>query len=209
MVTGRKSQLRAYFGIMILMGLYPKPARRDYWKRDPFVGYAPIAERYDIGRYLHFADNTALVPQGQPGYDRLGKVREVMEKVSNRFYKPHCENSVDEAMSSLKQYMPAKPVKRGIKVWCRADAHNGYLCQFEVYTGRSEGVQDSLGKRVVLGLSQKLEGLRYHLYFDNFFTSVSLLSSLLDKGLYACGTTRQTYKEFPVALRGKWSNMAS
>ena len=68
--------------------------------------------------------------------------------------------------------MPAKPVKRGIKVWCRADAHNGYLCQFEVYTGRSEGVQDRLGKRVVLGLSQKLEGLRYHLYFDNFFTSV-------------------------------------
>ena len=175
------NELRAYFGFMILMGLYPKPARRDYWKRDPFVGYAERISRdrfYDIGRYLHFADNAALVPQGQPGYDRLGKVREVMEKVSDRFYKPHCENSVDEAMipfqgrSSLKQYMPAKPVKRGIKVWCRADAHNGYLCQFEVYTGRSEGVQDRLGKRVVLGLSQKLEGLRYHLYFDNFFTSV-------------------------------------
>ena len=104
MVTGRKSLAMSYFGFMILMGLYPKPARRDYWKRDPFVGYAPIAERisrdrfYDIGRYLHFADNAALVPQGQPGYDRLGKVREVMEKVSDRFYKPHCENSVDEAM---------------------------------------------------------------------------------------------------------------
>ena len=213
-------ELRAYFGFMILMGLYPKPAVRDYWKRDPFVNYPPISERisrdrfYDIGRYLHFADNTTLVPRGQPGHDRLGKVRPVMEKVSERFlslYNPHCENSMDEAMlrfegrSSLKQYMPAKPVKRGIKVWCRADAHNGYLCEYEVYTGRSEGVQDGLGKRVVLGLSQKLEGLRYHLYFDNFFSSVSLLSTLLDKGLYACGTARQSYKDFPASLkmRGK------
>ena len=156
-----------------------------------------------------------ILPTTPPLYlrDNLGMTTlERLERSWKRFislYKPHCENSVDEAMipfqgrSSLKQYMPAKPVKRGIKVWCRADAHNGYLCQFEVYTGRSEGVQDSLGKRVVLGLSQKLEGLRYHPYFDNFFTSVSLLSSLLDKGLYACGTTRQTYKEFPVALRMK------
>ena len=153
-----------------------------------------------------------ILPTTPPLYlrDNLGMT--ALERSWKRFislYKPHCENSVDEAMipfqgrSSLKQYMPAKPVKRGIKVWCRADAHNGDLCQFEVYTGRSEGVQDSLGKRVVLGLSQKLEGLRYHLYFDNFFTSVSLLSSLLDRGLYACGTTRQTYKEFPVALRMK------
>lgn len=94
-----------------------------------------------------------------------------MKKVSERFlslYNPHCENSMDEAKlcfeerSSLKPYMPANAVERGIKVWCRTDAHNGYLCEYEVYTGRSEGVQDGLGKRVVLGLPQKLEGLRYH-----------------------------------------------
>lgn len=210
------TELRAYFGFKILMGLYPKPAVRDYWKRDPFVNYPPISERisrdrfYDIGRYLHFADNTTLVPQGQPGYDQLGKVRPVIDKISERLltvYKPHCENSMDEVMvrfegwSSLKQYMPAKPVKTGIKVWCRADAHNGYLCEYKVYTGRSEGVQGGLGKSVVLGLFQRLEGLKYHLYFDNFFSSVSLLSTLLEKGLYACGTARQSYKDFPVSLR--------
>jgi hypothetical protein len=41
------------------------------------------------------------------------------------------------------------------------------------------------------------------LYFDNFFSSVSLLNILLGKGLYACGTARQSYKEFPVALKMK------
>jgi len=51
-------------------------------------------------------------------------------------YQPHMEQAIDEAMipfqgrSSLKLYMPAKPVKRGIKVWCRADSQNGYICQF-------------------------------------------------------------------------------
>ena len=58
-------------------------------------------------------------------------------------YSPHCEQAFDEAMipfqgrSSLKQYLPAKPVKRGIKVWCRSDSHNGYISEFQIYTGRS------------------------------------------------------------------------
>ena len=48
--------------------------------------------------------------------------------------------SVDEAMirfkgrSTLKQYMPKKLIKRGIKVWALSDAVNGYMSEFEVYT---------------------------------------------------------------------------
>ena len=37
---------------------------------------------------------------------------------------------------SLKQYMPLKPVKRGIKVWECADSSNGFVCDLEVYTGK-------------------------------------------------------------------------
>ena len=202
---------------MLLMGLYTKPAISDYWRRDAFVNYAPISDRisrdrfYDIHRYLHFADSTHLLLPGEPGYDRLGKVRVIMERIQERFldiYKPHCENAIDEAMipfqgrSSLKQYMPAKPVKRGIKVWCRADSHNGYLCEFQVYTGRSgSSAEGGLGKRVVLDLSRRLEGLHHHLYFDNFFSSVSLLTILLENGIYACGTARQSYRDFPPDLK--------
>lgn len=64
--------------------------------------------------------------------------------------------SVDEAMipfkgqSSLKQYMPKKPVKRGIKVWVISDATNGFVSQFEVYTGKKgDTVEKNLGARVV------------------------------------------------------------
>ena len=50
--------------------------------------------------------------------------------------------SVDEAMipfkgqSSLKQYMPKKPVRRGIKVWALSNDSNGYIANFQVYTNR-------------------------------------------------------------------------
>ena len=97
--------------------------------------------------------------------------------------------------------MPAKPVKRGIKVWCRADSHNGYMCEFQVYTGKSGEAEGGLGKRLVLDLTRELEEKKYHLYFDNFFSSVSLLTTLLQKGLYACGTARQNYRGFPTVLR--------
>ena len=208
-------ELRAYFGFMLLMGLVSLPALDDYWRRDTFLRYSPIADRIsrdrfrDIHRFLHFNSNSNLPLVGEPGHDRLGKVRPVMEALQERFsqlYQPHCANAVDEAMipfqgrSSLKQYMPAKPVKRGIKAWCRADAVNGYMCQVQIYTGRGDSPEGGLGKRVVLDLSQKLEHKNYHLYFD-FFSSVSLMSELLAKGIYACGTARQNYRDFPSTLK--------
>lgn len=36
----------------------------------------------------------------------------------------------------MKQYMPLKPVKRGIKVWECADVSNGYVWNLSVYTGK-------------------------------------------------------------------------
>ena len=209
-------ELRAYFGFMVLMGLVPLPAIDDYWRRDPLLHYSPIADRIsrkrfrEIHRFLHFVDNRTLLQHGDPGYDRLGKVRPMIKMLQERFlevYQPHCEVSIDEAMipfqgrSTLKQFMPAKPIKRGIKVWCRADAHNGYMCEVQVYTGKSDSAESGLGKRVVLDLARRLEGKKYHLYFDNFFSSVSLLDALLGKGLYACGTARQNYRDFPDALK--------
>lgn len=145
-----KEDIRAYYGFQLLMGLDPKPSISDYWSRDPAYHNATIADRIsrdryrEISRYLHFADNLSLVPPGNPGYDRLGKVRPLLEYLQDRFksaYNPGEHLAVDEAMikfqgrSMLKQYMPLKPIKRGIKVWVLGDSHNGYFSRLQITLG--------------------------------------------------------------------------
>ena len=62
-----------------------------------------------------------------------------------------------------------KPIKHGFKVWARADSYNGYLCNFDIYTGKEESTEVNLGPKVVKKLLRTLVGTRYHLYFNNFF----------------------------------------
>ena len=217
-ITGM--ELRAYLGFSILMGMVHLPAVEDYWKLDPYLHYAPIADRIarnrfrEITRYLHFTDNTRLPSRDKPGYDRLGKVRPVIEHYQQVFlegFTPHCEQAIDEAMipfqgrSTLKQYLPMKPVKRGIKVWVRADSHNGYFCQFEVYTGKGTTIlpELGLGGSVVKQLTRTLAGKHPHIFCDNFFTSAALFADLLLDGIYACGTVRTNRRGFPDELKDK------
>ena len=70
----------------------------------------------------------------------------------------------------MKQYVPKKPIKRGLKVWVRADSMNGYICEFQVYVGKiGNRSENSLGERVVKDLTGSLVGEYYTVYCDSFF----------------------------------------
>ena len=210
-------ELQAYMGFMILMGIVKLPSMYDYWKKDEVFHYAPVANKIsrdrflEIHRFLHFADNSTLAAPGTPEYDKLGKVRPLINFLTERFSMVCSADehvSVDEAMipfkgrSSLKQYMPKKPVRRGIKVWMRADAESGYVSALEVYTGKKgDNVEQGLGSKVVLSLTEDLKNTYRHIYFDNFFCSAGLLINLFKAGLYGCGTTRVNRKGFPPELK--------
>ena len=83
---------------------------------------------------------------------------------------PSSSQSIDEAMilfkgrSSMKQYMPLKPIKRGYKVWVRSDSTTGYVYMFEVCTGKEQkGLREvGLGRRVVRRLCQSLAKMNVH-----------------------------------------------
>ena len=146
---------------MILMGINLLPEIRDYWSVNECLRYSPIADRIsrdrfeEITRYLHFVDNESLPSRGEEGYSRLQKVDPIISTLKHQFqaaYHPHCQVSIDEAMipfkgrSSMKQYLPLKPVKRGFKVWAMADSLNGYLCDLNVYTGATGEREIALGE---------------------------------------------------------------
>ena len=184
-------ELKAFFGFLILMGIDHLPSLNDYWSKDPLLHYAPVADRIprlrfrEITRYLHFVNNDDLSPRGNPAHDRLGKVRPLISHLGNKFatlYDPSKEVSVDEAMikfqgrSSLKQYMPKKPIKRGIKVWVLGDSTNGYFSRFDIYQGREENREVGLSEHVVKKLTKELKHKYHHVFFDNYFTSLKLLA---------------------------------
>ena len=162
-------------------------------------------------KYLHFADNNTLITDhSDPNYDWLGKVQPIIDTnqgACKANYNPHCFQSIDEAMvafkgrCSVKQYMPQKPTKRGFKVWVRADSTNGYVSQFECYTGKKGSTTEhGLGGSVVTRLTRDLVGKYFHVFMDNFFSSVTLFQQLLAENIYATGTLRSNRKQFPSEL---------
>lgn len=102
----------------------------------------------------------------------------------------------------MKQYLPMKPIKRGYKVWCRADSRTGYLLQFQVYEGKnaSRPANQSLGEHVVLSLSENVKP-GTQLFFDNYFTCTRLMKTLAERGVHAAGTVRTNRKDLPEELK--------
>ena len=95
-----------------------------------------------------------------------------------------------------------KSVKRRFKVWVRAESHNGYISQFECYTGKKGNTAEvGLGGKVVERLTQDLVGENYHIYMENFFSSVSLYKSLLRDNIYCTGTLMSNLRYFPSELK--------
>ncbi|KAL7294258.1 hypothetical protein TKK_0012274 [Trichogramma kaykai] len=153
------------------------------------------------------------------------KFCEIKSKI--KFSKPDDKNDADGAWkvldemmvrffgrSRLKQFVPSKPDRYGIKLWGLA-APNGYLFNLDVYCGRNDtslGINLSacaLGSRVVLQMLNPLlcsvskrKLSNYHVYFDNFFTSPDLVVHLKNIGLLSTGTVRKDREEWIRTISG-------
>ena len=87
----------------------------------------------------------------------------LLQQSFQRCWVPHQQNSIDEGMisftgrSPLKQYMKDKPNKWGFKMWKLVDSISGYLCAFDIYTGKGEEREVGLGEHVVLQMAEHLQ----------------------------------------------------
>lgn len=104
---------------------------------------------------------------------------------------------------SFRQYLPAKPVKWGVKMWSLCESTTGYLHRFQIYTGKEDGQERGLPHRVVMDLVHHIEQKNNCVFMDNFYTGTELLSQLVVHGVYACGTIRANRKGLPQALLPK------
>ena len=205
-----------FIGILIFSGYTPVPYRRLYWSVEPdvhndLVSASMRRNRFDeIMQFLHLADNSKV------NSDRYYKVRPLFKAVNETFKQlPLQPNiSIDESMikyygkHSTKQFNRGKPIRFGFKLFSLASPA-GYLYHAEPYCGSDTHLEEEsygLGGNVVLTLVQYCDvpaGSR--LYFDNWFTSLSLLDRLKADGIGGTGTIRvDRCEKTPLQSKKNW-----
>ena len=199
------SELEQFIESLLAMSLVKLSSSRLYWSGKlncPLVSQVMSRDRWEqIKSNLHFNDNSNYVAsKDDPNYDKLFKIRPLVTHLTNKFNeipKPQ-RLCVDEQMipfkgiSSLKQYMPLKPVKWGYKVHCLC-GEDGIMYDFVIYKGKIEPLSDEpdLGasSNIVVNLARTIPNdLNHLLYFDRWFTSLPLQTHLASKGIYSLGT---------------------
>nr|XP_055037155.1 piggyBac transposable element-derived protein 4-like [Misgurnus anguillicaudatus] len=199
------------------MGLIEKSELEDYWAEywptaTPGFGKVMSRNRFEmILSFLHFTNNEDCVERGQPGYDRLFKIRPIINLVIPRFsavYGPSKQLSLDEmtiafkGKSTLKMYNPNKPDKYGYKVFVLSEAKSGYVLQWSMYTGQSVNVNPDFGAThlVVRELMAPYTGKGHEVYMDSYYTSPAIADELASNDLGLCGTVSSKRKGMPKGL---------
>lgn len=144
-------EMRTFWGLVLLMGLVKKPSIRSYWSTDilyhtPMFRMAMSRTRFEaILRFLHYSDNAQCPPRDDPNYDRLYKLRPLLEHFSAKFaqaYTPQKHIAIDESLVHFKgrlqfrQYLPSKRARYGVKMYKLCESTSGYTHRFRIYEGR-------------------------------------------------------------------------
>ena len=192
---------------------------RSYWSKSwPFNSnnFASLmsSRRFElILRFIHLNDSATQPKRGEPGFDKLYKIRPLLNLLLESYkdaYIPTQNLSIDESMISFKgrlsflQYLPKKPHKWGMKAWVLADSSNGYTWGWSLYTGKEVDCPErGLPHCVAMNLvdDQRLEGKGYIVFTDKFYASPALFRDLAEKGYGACGMARKDRRGIPISVR--------
>jgi len=214
------SEIRAFIAVILEMGITRRPTIYSYWKKDsrhiPWFRTMFSRDRFQLLlKFFHLTDNNLLFEPGHPEYDpcaRFDMLVKHANDVFRRHYVPNQQLSIDESLvgthchSSIKQYLPNKKHhKWGIKFWMLCDSVTKYCLGFFCYKGVKHSDDKDLVQKHGLGyvVVQKLLSIGnylnkgYHLFTDNFFTSLRLAKALLLENTYLTGTIRRNRKEIP------------
>ena len=114
--------------------------------------------------------------------------------VSKEQYNPKMMCIVDEMMLTYKgryyniqQYMKRKPVKFDIRIWALASSQSRCISNIIVYFGTWDVREEDglVGTDTVLVAVRGMEGHSHVIITDNFFISIKLFTTLLERGFYS------------------------
>ncbi|XP_023225627.1 piggyBac transposable element-derived protein 4-like isoform X2 [Centruroides sculpturatus] len=142
--------------------------------------------------------------------DKLAAVRDMVDIFVNSCQQNYSMSeycTIDEKLEGFRgrcgfrQHMPKKPNRHGIKIYILVDARMYYTYNLEIYCGKQpEGEYsvsnspDQIVKRLVKPIAKSWRNLTV----DNWFTSCSLVSDLLQDRITMVGTIRKNKRELPL-----------
>ncbi|KAJ8933967.1 hypothetical protein NQ318_009326 [Aromia moschata] len=157
-----------------------------------------------LDNFFHFNDNTTMLPIEHSDHDRLHKVRPLLTELNKRFssiplerhlsiYEQLCSN---KSRHFLKQYLPLKPHKWGYKFFVLCGV-SGFAYKFEVYSGKENIVlpnEPDLGAaaNIAVRLCRDIKrNQNYRVFFDNYYSTILLVSYLAQQGILSLGAIRR------------------
>ena len=223
-------EMHAYLGCCLILSVNPTNQLKHAFSSDPYMCNHGIRSIFTlrrftkIGQYMCIYDKRNELPRNSPHYDRWYKFKNLVEHLNTvfpRYYKFSEYQAIDESLVKTKCrlpniiYVPDKPARRGLKIWCRCDAKNSqscYLFKFEPYMGKKHTSvsRNGLYHDIVYRLCSDLKGSNVKLFFDSFYCSLALLQDLQNDHIYGTGMLRKnhlglhpTVKQPPKMVRGE------
>lgn len=155
------NEMMVFIGCLLIMSYNRVPHMYMYWSKNKSVRNETIASSFSRDRFmlLHskFYFNHPEKPNDAEKDYYTKELINCLMYTFNRYRSEATYQSIDEFMvkfqgrSSMKQFVPIKPVKRGMKGFCRADACSGYVYDCFIYQGKNTNTEDStLGEWVCI-----------------------------------------------------------
>ena len=203
-----KQEMWAYLGSCVILSINPFRQLRHVFSADPYMNNAGIREIFTLRRftkisnYLCVSDKENEPERDSSQYDKLFKIRPVVQKLNDlfpKYYKHSAHQVIDEtsikmaSRDSVRQFCPQKPGARfAWKVWSRCDSESPqkpYLLQFIPYLGKKHTKVSKHGLYfdVVNALTKSLRGTNVRLYTDNAYSSLKLFKFLRKYSVFCIG----------------------
>ena len=198
-------EIRCFIGLLLWTSLVPLSNRRCFFANSKIYYQPHFAAHTTRDRFeelltmLHFTNNENLsqdLNTAERFEAKLGSQLKAMNANSAKLISPARDLSVDEMMvkfygrSVVRQYMPAKPTKYGVKLWAITCSCCSYALTQNIYLGRSVGSEG--GRQVVLELAEPYLDSGRTIFCDRYFSHIQLAAYLAKRKTGMVGTSNIT-----------------
>lgn len=196
-----RDEIRAWFGMVVLIGLMPHPHLREYWScqphtatshlRMPYFGDIMSYQRFiDIKEHLHAANNDA-----DEGSDKLFKIRRVLDvfrRNFKKFFRLGTNAALDEGLipwkgvNPFRRKIPKPGGSTGFKVYILADSDLHYCYDFLVDVFRDMSIIEHIAPIVEPNL---VPG--QIVYCDRWYSTLDVVKWFASKQIGYVGTMKE------------------